>query len=78
MLGKKGLQSYKWWQALLLVSLSAVIGLPSLDGLGRCAWGGSCQNPSLYQGGFVVAVMAFISGVAISFALALKWFKSKI
>jgi hypothetical protein len=59
-------------QSLVLLSVGAVVGYPSLTAAGRCAWGGSCSSPGLVMTGVFIGAISFISGLIALLIGAIK------
>jgi hypothetical protein len=59
-------------QVLLLLSVGALIGYPSLMAAGRCAWGGECPSPRLVMAGVFISAICFISGLIALLILVIK------
>ncbi len=59
-------------QALILLSIGAIVGYPSLVAAGHCAWGGNCPSPGLVMAGVFIGVLSFISGLIALSIVAIK------
>jgi hypothetical protein len=60
------------WQALMLLSIGALVGYPSLMAAGHCAWGGNCPSPRLVMAGVFIGAITFISGLIALLIVAIK------
>jgi hypothetical protein len=59
-------------QSLMLLSVGAFVGYPSLMAAGHCAWGGNCPSPRLVMAGVFIGAISFISGLIALLIVAVK------
>ena len=60
-------------QSLVLLSIGALVGYPSLTAAGHCAWGGgNCDSPRLVMAGVFIGAISFISGLIALLLVAIK------
>lgn len=63
----------RWQQALILLAVGGVVGYFSLGGLTKGMWGGDpSEFQYLYLVVFFASATAFISGIVLLFAVAVK------